>query len=175
MKDQCRRRRCLCCKELFLSDPRSRYHQKFCSAGECQRVSKARSQKMWREKPQNEGYWRRPENSERVRVWRKANPGYSGGARKKKKVLPKRLASAKSHAKLNESPLQDDLLPQNPLIVGVISALAGSSLQEDIAVMCKHLIGKGREILEQENAAKTKQSAPAQPLRSLSENVRPSL
>ena len=161
---QCRRRRCLNCKQLFLPDLKSRYHQKFCSAGECRKTSKARSQKLWKEKPQNRSYWCGPEHVERVRAWRKANPAFSGRKANRGKAPRKPVASAKIQRGVNFQPLQDDLLPEDPLIVGVISALAGSSLQDDIVVMCKHLIAKGREILDRNRPPKNKSSV--QPLRS---------
>jgi hypothetical protein len=142
-----RRKKCVHCEELFSPDPKSRYHQTFCAAPECKRASKAASQRRWREKLQNRNYWQGPEHVERVRAWRKAKAIQDGKAPRKPKAQSQSVASAKSWTDVNNAVLQDDLLPQDPLIVGVISALAGSSLQDDIVIMYKHLIAKGREIL----------------------------
>jgi hypothetical protein len=70
------------------------------------------------------------EEVKRVQAWRKAHPGYW-------KKNSQRVA------------LQDDCLPRDPLLLGLISTLANSTLQEDIAATCRHLINKGGEILRQ--------------------------
>jgi hypothetical protein len=71
-----RRRKCLHCRQLFRPDPRNRRHQRYCSEGECQRASKAASQRRWLAKPANREYFRGPAHVERVRAWRAAHPGY---------------------------------------------------------------------------------------------------
>ena len=150
---QRRRRRCLCCKGLFLPDPRSRYHQRFCSRAECQKASKALSQTRWRVKSDNEDYWRGAKEVERVRSWRKAHPGYW-----KKEASPVETALQEDcftqavgpeelNGKLAPTPLQEDSFVQHPLIVGLISMLTTSTLQEDIASTRRRLIARGHEIL----------------------------
>ena len=158
-KQRVRRRRCVNCRNLFSPNSKSAYHQKFCSAVDCKNASKAKSQKQWREKLQNQGYWRGPEHVERVRAWRRARAIVAGKGMQLRNASSEPVPSNKSWPDVNNCLLQDDLLPRDPLILGVISALAGSSLQDDIAVMCKHLIRKGREILEQRNARSEKRSA----------------
>lgn len=150
---QRRRRRCLCCKELFLPDPRSRYHQRFCSKADCQKASKALSQARWRVKVGNQDYWRGPEEVERVRTWRKAHPDYW------KKETPQAESTLQEdcsaqvvvpeqlNLKLVPTPLQEDSFTQHPLIVGLISMLTTSTLQEDIASTRRRLIARGHEIL----------------------------
>ena len=76
VKPRCRRRKCLCCKRIFLPDPRTRHQQQFCSDRPCQKASKKVSQERWRAKPENRDYWRGPEHVERVRAWREAHPWY---------------------------------------------------------------------------------------------------
>jgi hypothetical protein len=68
--------RCICCKQVFTPDPRSRHRQLFCSAPACKKASKALSQKFWHAKPENQNYWRGPDQLERVRAWRKLHPFY---------------------------------------------------------------------------------------------------
>ena len=71
-----RLKRCLCCKKWFVPDPRTWFHQRFCTRARCRKASKALSQKRWAEKPVNRHYWRGPVHVERVRLWREANPKY---------------------------------------------------------------------------------------------------
>jgi len=47
--------------------------------------------------------------------------------------------------------LQKDLMPKDPLILGIISLIAGSTLQKDTVDECDHLIAKGNEILSTNN------------------------
>src|SRR5580704_13401255 len=69
-------RKCLCCNELFVADPRHRADQKYCVKRACRRASKAASQKAWLSRPENLDYFRGPEHVERVRQWRAEHPGY---------------------------------------------------------------------------------------------------
>lgn len=144
-----RRKRCVCCKQLFVPDPRNRYRQRFCSDARCQVESKAASQRRWHRKPENRKYWRGTEQVDRVRVWRRANPNYwrraQNGTLQDDCIAPIQRNSDESRG--NGEPLQDDLLPNDPLIVGLIAEFSGRTLQENIAVMCHRLITKGREIL----------------------------
>jgi hypothetical protein len=76
------KRKCLCCRNFYDPDPRNLRHQRYCSKPTCRKQSKAQSQRQWQQKPENQNYFRSPENSQRVKEWRKRNPGY----RRKKKV-----------------------------------------------------------------------------------------
>lgn len=150
---QRRRRRCLCCKELFLPDPRSRYHQRFCSKVACQKASKALSQARWRAKPENQDHWRGPQEVQRIQSWRKAHPGYwKKQARQARSTLQEdcstqSVETEQLNPKLSPTPLQEDCFIQDPLTVGLISMLTSSTLQEDIASTGRRLIARGYEIL----------------------------
>jgi hypothetical protein len=122
-----RRKRCLCCKELFEPEARSQYHQRFCSRTACRKASKALSQRRWHQKPENRNYWQGAEQVARVKAWRRAN--------RNKKIGAAAL-------------LQEDCVPRNPLLVGLIATLVESALQEDIAAVCRRLVTKGEEILK---------------------------
>ena len=78
-----RPRKCLCCKELYTPDPRSRWHQKYCSKPQCRQASKRASQRRWLSSDKGAGYFQGSDNVARVQQWRKAHPGYwkRGGAR----------------------------------------------------------------------------------------------
>ena len=72
-----RRRKCRHCGQLFRPDPRNLRHQRYCSAKECRRASKAASQRRWLAKTENRDYFSGPEQVARVRIWRDAHPGYA--------------------------------------------------------------------------------------------------
>lgn len=69
-------RKCLCCEEFFFLNPRSGERQRYCSAMDCRRASKAASQVAWLAKLQNLDYFKGPLHVERVRAWRAAHPGH---------------------------------------------------------------------------------------------------
>ena len=129
-----RRRRCRHCNQLFLPDSRNRSRQRYCSRPECRKASKAASQRKWLDK--NPDYFRGPVHVERVRQWRAKHPGY---ARIKKKTLQDALCENTNKKRgvnttLAIDALQDPLLAQHPVLIGLIANLTGSALQDDIAV-----------------------------------------
>jgi len=124
------KRKCRHCKEFFRPDYRNRHHQRYCSKPACRRQSKADAQRRWLEKPENEGHFCGPENSQRVKAWRKAHRGY--------------WRKGKPEAK---GALQDLCLTQPALVVGLIATLTGSALQEDIADAVRRLQRRGQDIL----------------------------
>ena len=75
------KRKCLCCGDFFAPDHRNARHQRYCGKSACGKESKAQSQRRWLQRPENQNYFRGPENCRRVKDWRKAHPGYG---RKKK-------------------------------------------------------------------------------------------
>jgi hypothetical protein len=147
------KRKCCHCKELYLPDHRNRRHQRFCAKPECRAVSKAQSQRQWREKPQNRNYFRGEENSARVRQWRQRHPGYwRQKTSASEEALQDLCLSQVPQAEALVDPdlsgaLQDLLVVQPAVIVGLISTMTGSALQEDIAAATRALLRKGRDIL----------------------------
>ena len=147
------KRKCLCCQEFYDPDPRNLRHQRYCSKPACRKESKAQSQRQWQEKPENQNYFRSPENCQRVKEWRKLNPGY----RRKKKlrvqaVLQEVFQSQVIHneeviPERTPGVLQDLFSMQPTVVVGLISMMTGSVLQEDIVSTVGVLVRKGRDIL----------------------------
>jgi hypothetical protein len=133
--------KCLCCKRLFIPDRRSRGRQKFCSERECRKASKKESQQRWAGKPENRDYWRGPEQVARVQAWRKRQPEYWRRAAKKIAL----------QEKIPPAPLQDHIIPKDPLIVGLVAVIAGSTLQDTIAATCRDVIAKGCEVLQMQS------------------------
>ena len=75
-----RRRRCLCCHELFKPDSRNRRHQRYCCKPACQCASHIASQHRWLTKAENRDYFRGPIHVARVQAWRRAHPDYGARA-----------------------------------------------------------------------------------------------
>ena len=153
-------RECLHCRELFDPNVRNRWHQKFCIGPECRQASKAESQRRWLSKPHNRDHFRGSENVERVRQWRKAHPGYWKGVRKPASTLqdlvPTQAPEPQPVAlKTSPAPLQDIVGMQDPLLVGLISHLIDSPLQDHIEQTTLRLLTKGRTILDMRSGVKT--------------------
>lgn len=145
--------KCLHCKEFDVPDYRNRGRQDHCSKPECRKASKARSQRRWNARPENENYFRGPENGRRVKQWRERHPGYW---RNKKPASQDALQEAcpaqPAEPKGVESPvpphaLQDLCLLQPAVLVGLISTMTGSTLQEDIARSARSFLARGHDIL----------------------------
>jgi hypothetical protein len=148
------RRQCRHCDKVFSPDHRNLYHQYFCSDPDCRRASKAASQRRWLRQTQNRDYFRGPEQSRRVQEWRKSNPGYW---RKKPATPQSRQVTESQPAKQLQAScnvanglvgaLQDFCLARNPLFIGLLSVVTGSTLQEDIVTTMDQLLIRGRKIM----------------------------
>jgi hypothetical protein len=152
MKRQ-RSRKCLCCGEMFRADPRNLRHQKYCSKAACRKASKAASQRRWLAKPDNEDYFRGPENVARVQEWRQAHPGYWRGLRAKARVALQDDCSAQIVELSSESTslapdtLQEIFSAQPAVLIGLIAHISDSVLQEDILRSTRRLLQLGQDIL----------------------------
>ena len=146
-------RKCLCCNDMFHPDARNRRHQQYCAKDACRKASKAARQARWLAKPENRDYFRGSANCERVRQWRLANPGYSRGKTAARPVAlqdvlnPQVVENETPARSCTPSPLQDDLLWQPALIVGLIAVMTGHDVQDDIATTVRLYINRGRDIL----------------------------
>ena len=145
--------KCLHCKEIHSADYRNRGRQHYCVKPECRLASKVSSQGKWNRKPENKDYFVGQENSERVRQWRQRNPGYwrrksSGGKRPLQETC---FSQDTDKEKVNESrdlvALQEICSAQPALLVGLISAVTGYTLQEDIAASTRSFLTRGEDIL----------------------------
>jgi len=150
--------KCLCCREIFLPDPRNRHHQKFCKKEQCRQASKRASQQRWVAKPENTAHFGGPDQVERVRQWRQANPGYwkkhkRKSARTLQDICPDQPAASQAFMggepqDLYRRTLQDVCLAQTPLLVGLLSQLVDSPLQEDIVGFARRMVAKGQDLLD---------------------------
>ena len=154
MCSQNRRRKCRCCKELFLADYRNGYHQLYCSKPLCRAASKQASQRRWLSQSANHDYFRSRENVARVQQWRQAHPGYwkqkSAPPGKAQSPEPQDLGSGSplvTQPRQTPVALQDFCLADHPVFIGLISMVTGVALQEDIALTTRKLEARGRDIL----------------------------
>lgn len=138
---------------MFVVHPRNRGRQRYCAKGPCRKARKADSQRRWLRQPQNADYFRGEDNVARVQAWRKVNPGYW---RRAKKAVPAALqdrlilqvTEPQSEGSQDEAvALQDRWNEQSAVWVGLMSHLAGSTLQDDIAQMTRRLHSRGRAVL----------------------------
>ena len=153
MAQRIRKRKCRKCHEFFRPDYRNVQKQKYCAKPECRKASKAASQNRWLAKKENKNYFRGPENVSRVQEWRKHNPEYSqrkspGAENTLQDHLNKKIAEKQDVTKqLTQDALQDLLMTQHAVLVGLIAHLTGIALQDDIVSTTRHLQQLGADIL----------------------------
>jgi len=153
MAERIKRRKCKHCGRLFSPDPRNAARQRYCSEPRCRKASKAASQKRWLEQPDNQDYFRGPHNVLRVQCWRKAHPGY--WRRKPKQRSPALQDPLTLQVAVNKHDsgdfgypaLQDSLIFQPAVFVGLIAQLTGYALQDDIAMAARRMQKLGNDIL----------------------------
>jgi hypothetical protein len=155
------KRNCLCCDDFFAPDHRNVRHQRYCSKPACRKQSKSQSQRRWLQSPENQNYFRGPENRQRVKDWRKGNPGYwrkknSSSQAALQEVFQAQVAHNKQLIPgVTSDALQDLFSMQPAVVVGLISMMTGSALQEDIASTVGVLVRKGRDILDMKPGSET--------------------
>jgi hypothetical protein len=147
--------KCRHCKRLFVPDCRNRIRQRYCQNPDCRTASKAASQQKWLQKPENQDYFKGPLNTQRVVQWRKQHPGYWRRS-KRRHALQDRLNTQASEIDKDNADfaLQDLLNSQPAVILGLISNLIGSALQDDIAQTLRRMQQSGQDILYCQPAAK---------------------
>ena len=148
-------KKCRHCRLLFEPDHRNREKQDYCEKIPCRKASKAASQKKWLNKPENKDYFRGPDNVERVQKWREDTPEY--WKRTKRSIALQDLLTVQpvenisnidqKNAHPHKGALQDLLMAQSPVIIGLIYNLTGSALQDDIANTLLRMQQFGQEIL----------------------------
>ena len=148
-----RSRKCLCCGEMFQPDPRNLRHQQYCSEVACRKASKAATQRRWLAQPENQDYFRGPENVARVQEWRKAHPGYWRRPRAKEVPALQEDCGTQAIELSSESTtsvpdaLQEVFSAQPAVLIGLIAHISDSALQEDIARSTRRLLQLGQDIL----------------------------
>jgi hypothetical protein len=126
--------KCVHCGRKFFANPRLGKRHRYCGHDECRRIAKAESQRQWLSKPENIGYFKGSGNAMRVRLWRAANPR-------------PRLTTPRLSAALKACGVQDLRDSQLALILGIVSTLARTSVQETIAREIRKLMFAGYAVL----------------------------
>ena len=156
---QAGQRKCLCCANFFDLDHRNRERQRFCSATQCRRASKAASQAAWLTQPQNSGYFRDPVHVARVQAWRAVHPGYGSGKPGRSRALQDPLITQTTEkmeecsirgeiaAAPSPTPLQDLLNAPTPVLAGLIAHLFELTLQDDMAATTRRLVQLGHDVI----------------------------
>ena len=152
MASRLKRKKCLNCGKLFLPDPRNTKRQRYCCEPDCRKAAKADSQRRWLMKPENRDYFKGPEHVLRVQRWRKKHPGYWRKRKTKVNALQESLIEKPPENTTNKdhfapNALQDSLIMQSSVIVGLIAQLTGSALQDDIAMATRRMQQLGNDIL----------------------------
>ncbi len=149
-----KRKKCPHCNQLFLPDARNGSRQKFCCrTPECRNASKKDSQKRWLEKPENQDYFRSPQNQNRVSEWRKSHPGYWRRESSKKRtplqdvITPEVIETKQKDVKLDFGPLQDIINSQPIVLLGLIANIIGDPLQDNMVKTVRCLIQSGLDII----------------------------
>ena len=149
--ERIKKKKCRHCRCLFMPDPRNRTRQEFCKKEPCRKASKAASQKKWLSKAENKDYFKGPEQVERVREWRRQNPGYWKLSKRPVALQdPLNVQPAENintSEQITASALQDLLMVQPAVIIGLISNFIGSALQDDIASTLYRMQQSGQDIL----------------------------
>jgi hypothetical protein len=162
-----RRRKCLCCGELFRPDARNLRHQRHCPKPACRKASRATSQRRWLAQAPNRDYFRGSINVARVQAWRAAHPGYWRRSGVKLATALQDDSPAQSVETHSDSDLfapaalQEVLAAQPMVLIGLIAHLTDSALQEDIARASRRLLQLGQDILQGRGSRDDKASAGA--------------
>lgn len=154
-------RNCLNCKRLFDPDYRHRHNQFYCTKPACKKVRQAANLQRWRERPENQDFWRAPWNIERVQAWRIAHPEYWKRVKRKQvadrgvalqiamksaQVSEDKLVSSGSASDCVTNRVPVDMKTQDPVLVGLIAQLTGDTLQNAIYQTTARLYEKGQSI-----------------------------
>jgi hypothetical protein len=158
MPSCCRRHKCRCCHQLYEPEPRSRYHQRYCSKPDCQEASKAASHRRWRRSDKGRDYFRGSANTHRVDEWRRKRPGHARN-RGKPSDMPVDDSPPQTTVPPADTPtlnaqasaaqfraLQDDCLTHRLLLAGLIAHYTGA-LQDDFDPVIQRLIRLGQQCL----------------------------
>jgi len=148
-------RRCPFCKGLFSPNRRNADKQVYCCKPECRKASKAASQRRWTSK--NPDYFKDEVHVKRVREWRKAHPIRARG-KTPDSVLQDHLIGfpapdqhvtvpAPLQPRAEPLVLQDFVLMQHPVLIGLIAHMTGAVLQDDIAKAARHLEQLGKDVI----------------------------
>jgi len=142
---------CLCseCQKPFVASKYSGGRQMVCASAACRKAAKKARQAAWTAR--NPDYFRGPEHVERVRQWRRANPGWREKQRGRASARGRESrakAESCNQGEGGEERLQDSVPEvQSALIVGLATVLCGSVLQDEVHDLCRECLRVGGDLL----------------------------
>lgn len=144
-----RRHKCKNCGMLFWPDPRNANKQKYCSELDCRKASKTAAQRRWSGKKRNRNYFQGVVHVIRVQEWRQQHPGYW---RRTKTALQDHSTRKPTNKQavgndLTKTALQDLLIAQHAVVIGIIANLTGNTLQDHIVSTARNMQQLGQDIL----------------------------
>jgi len=148
-----RKRKCMCCRDLYMPDARHFRDQQYCAKAACRHASKLASHRRWLRSEKGAEYRDPEENKRRVREWRGTTPGYWKRTGRKRSVAlremikPEAIEGQQVATGLVFDALQDMSFTQPALVVGLIASLTGSALQETIVETSRRFVLLGQDIL----------------------------
>jgi len=148
-----RKRKCKCCRELYVPDKRHFGDQKYCSKPDCRHARKLASHRRWYRSDKAADHRDPEENGRRMREWREAHPKYwrrtvGGVADALQDTSASEAADSEGvTASLNDDALQDMNFLQPAMVVGLIASVTGSALQDSIAETSRRFVLLGQDIL----------------------------
>jgi hypothetical protein len=126
----------------------------------------AENRRAWLARPENACYCRdNPKAKERTKEWRKRHPGYWKKARRAMggTLSEQRMAGNRDRNGRRGAALPEERLPDDPVIIGLIAEIAGSTLPEQIARVYRDVVAKGREIIRTQKTAGVVAVTPTRP------------
>jgi hypothetical protein len=155
-----RRRKCKCCRRLFVPDPPNLRHQCSCSQPLCREKPQAKPAGSPDPEPglRPRARPRRPRQGLASAPSRLLAQGLAPPTAFKDVSIAQALGSKGKTGDFVRSPLQDLLTAQPAVLIGLIAHLVGTPLQVDIARTTDRLLRLGQDIL-----AMSERPAPAPP------------
>ncbi len=141
-------RKCAHCGRRFRVDPRVGRHHRFCSRPVCAKISRATAQRRWLEREKQREVESKADVY-RMQDWRKAHPGYW----RRKTQVGRYILRGELANVAREFALQDMIDTHFSLVVGLVSYLTRSALQDTIASELRRLMLRGHGILSQTTKA----------------------
>jgi len=152
-------RRCLSCEAPFDADRRNAYHQKYCSAPACQKVSKTASQRAWSTKQENLAYHCGAGAVARVQAWQAQHPQYRARQKAQRAAALQDLCDAqvpetKQEIEIASNPVEiagpalQDFIHTQPLVfIGLIAHFFNITLQDQMELTTNRLQQLGEDIV----------------------------
>ena len=148
--------RCRHCRTLFTLDSYNKHSQRYCNrTNECRRASHCAASKKYRNSKNGDDTFRKGE-VERVRGWRRKNPGYGGRSKEKRKKDNALRDIVQGEEPHGYSALRDTVIYQQACFQGLVSFITGA-LRDDIGMRMNAFYDKGIALSKEGCATKGKE------------------